>query len=137
MKAHRLLPLAVAGLLFAIGAASAVAQPVAPQPLDAASGPPALLPGPRLPTPAQSRDRATPPGELRPEHPVMPQIRIPFGKAPPAPSKPLPHAVRSGRNAPTGGIDDAAARCEARHGVPARARCRDQNAHENAPRASH
>ena len=134
MKIHRLLPLAVACLLLAIGAAPAIAQPVAPLPMAAASGPTAPLPGPRLLTPAQSRDRAGPPGELRPEHPVTPQIRIPFGKAPPAPSKPLPHAVRRGPVAPTGGIDDAAARCEARHGEQARAKCRDQLAHEGAQR---
>ena len=134
MKIHRLLPLAVAGLLLAIGAAPAIAQPVAPLPMAAASGPTAPLPGPRLLTPAQSRDRAAPPGELRPERPVTRQIHIPFGKAPPAPSKPLRQTLRRDPVAPTGGIDDAAARCEARHGEQARAKCRDQLAHEGAQR---
>ena len=133
MKIH-CLPLAVASLLLATSAATAIAQPAAPRPLAAASEPTAPLPGPRLLTPAQSRDRAAAPGELRPEHPVTHQIRIPFGKAPPAPSKPLPHAVRREPVAPTGGIDDAAARCEARHGEQARAKCRDQLAHEGAQR---
>ena len=134
MRIYPLPALAAAGLLLSIGTAPAIAQAVAPRPVDAASGPTAPLPGPRLLTPAQSRDRAAPPGELRPEHPVTPQIRIPFGKAPPTPSKPLPHVVRSSPVAPTGGIDDAAARCEARHGEQARAKCRDQLAHEGAQR---
>ena len=136
MRIDRLLPLAVAGLLLAIGAAPAIAQPAAPRPLDAASGPTAPLPGPRLLTPAQSRERAAPPGELRPEHPVTRQIHIPFGKAPPAPLKPLRHAVHTGPATPTGGIDDAAARCEARRDAQARSKCRDQLAHEGAQRTT-
>ena len=134
MKIRCLLPLAAASVL-AIGTSAAIAQPAAPLPLAAASAPTAPLPGPRLLTPAQSRDRAAPPGDLRLEHPVTPQIRIPLGKTPPAPSKPAPHAVRQSPVAPAGGIDDAAARCEARQGEQVRAKCRDQLAHEARRRA--
>ncbi len=131
MKIHHLLPLAVACAV-AIGTATAIAQPATPLAPIAASAPAAPLPGPRLLTPAQSRERATPPGELRPERPVTRQIHIPFGKAPPAPMKPLRRAVRAGPATATGGIDDAAARCEARRDAQARAKCRDQLAHEGA-----
>ena len=127
-------PLVVA-LLLAFGASAAMAQASAPVPVSAASALPAAKPGPRLLTPAQSRDIASPPGNLRPEHPVTPQFSIPLGKTPPAPSKPAPHVLRGGPAASEGSVDDAAARCEARHGEQVRAKCRDQLAREAARRA--
>ena len=98
-----------------------------------ASAPPASVPattktGPRLLTPAETRNSATVPGDLRPEHPVTPQISIPLGRKPPpisaAPAPPRRNA------APGAGIDDAAARCEAQVGEQVRAKCRDKLARE-------
>lgn len=125
----RCLP-AVAALVLATAGSVASAQSDAPPPLAAASAPSALKPGPRLLTPAQSRDSASPPGEIRPAHPVTPQISIPFGKKPPAPLKPARHPLREGSAASAGRVDDAAARCEARLGEQVRAKCRAELAHE-------
>ena len=99
-----------------------------------ASAPPASVPaaatktGPRLLTPAETRNSATVPGDLRPEHPVTPQISIPLGRKPP-PAGVVPAPPR-GNAAPGAGVDDAAARCEAQVGEQVRAKCRDKLARE-------
>jgi len=120
----RCLPLAAA-LACAVLPWSAMAQASSPVPTSAASAPPAAKPGPKPLTPQQSSDGATMPGDLRPEHPVVPQINIPLGKKRPAPPKP-PSKETSGGSAASaaGGIDDAAARCEAQADVRMRADCR-------------
>jgi hypothetical protein len=82
---------------------------------------------PRLLTPEESRDSATAPGDLRPEHQVTQQVNIPLGRK--APSKPDSSAVRRGKAASGGGINDAAARCNAEVDEQARASCRDRVAH--------
>ena len=131
----RCLPLAAA-LAFAVASFGVMAQASAPPPLVAASAPPAAKPGPRLLTPAESRDSASPPGDLRPEHPVTPQISIPLGKRPPPPLKSESRPARPGGNAASsGGIDDAAARCEAQLGEQVRAKCRDKLAREARSRS--
>lgn len=91
----------------------------------AASAPAAATPasGPRLPTPAESRERAQPVDEAQPAGKAMPQISLPLGKAPPAPL--LPSRRRNAASAARG-IDDAAARCEAEADAQQRAACRDR-----------
>ncbi len=103
----------------------AMAQSTTPASGTAAWAPSAAAkPGPKQLSPEQARDSATTPGELRPEHPVVPQINIPLGKQPPVPPKSPASAARSGRAASAGGIDDAVARCEAQVDRQARADCR-------------
>jgi hypothetical protein len=121
----RCLPL-VAALLLAASALPASAQSSAPA--DSASAP--VKAGPRLLTPLEMRDNATAPGDIRPEHPVTPQIRIPFGKKPPASSKPEPTATRPGNAASAGSHEDAVAQCEAQRGEQVRAKCRDELARQ-------
>ena len=124
------LPL-TAALAMAVSTGLALAQePVAP-PASAASAasappppkPPEPKPGPRVLSPAESRENGNS-EDLRPERPVTPQIRIPLGKTPPGSAKPLTPGMK--RN---GGIDDAAARCEAQAGEQVRVKCRDKLAH--------
>ena len=127
--------------------------------LPAASVPLGVRPGPRLLTPTETRNSATAPGDLRPERPVTPQIRIPFGKAPSpvapvAPAPPVPPVPpvlapgpfqarpgESGQPLPNGPARAAeaahnarnaraAARCEALVGEQVRAKCRDALARE-------
>jgi len=97
-----------------------LAQTATPSPAAAASSPQGEKPARRLPTPDEKRNSATAPGDMRPERPVVQQIRIPLGKTPPKPTaaaaKPAPAA--------SGGIDDMAARCEALSSPAARAQCR-------------
>ena len=120
----------VASPVAAIGPAAASAPPAA-----AAPAAPAIPTGPRLLTPGESRDSASPPGDLRPERPVTPQISIPLGKAPPAPLKLPSRVAPRGNAAAANGIDDAAARCEAEPGEQVRAKCRDKLARETRSRA--
>jgi hypothetical protein len=79
-------------------------------------------------TPAEKRanaDEATSP-DSRPERPVVPQISIPFGKKPPpAASGPRP----APKAAPSLGVSDSAARCDAQPSDEERAACRKQQAH--------
>ncbi len=129
----RCLPLAAA-LAAAVLPCAAMAQASAPAPIAAASASPAAKPGPKRLTPEQLRDSATAPGDLRPEHQVRPQISIPLGRAQPAPLKPPSGAVRRATATTTGGIDDAAARCEAESVEQARASCRAALAREDRKR---
>ena len=77
------------------------AQPAASSAASAASAPsaPSTLKGPRLLTPKEKRDNAEAAAapDLRPDRPVVPQIRIPLGRkhapaatAASAPPKPAP-----------------------------------------------
>ena len=143
MKIHRF---ALCAAFAWLGSASAaLAQPASAPDLSASApgapsspaAPPAPVrkTGPRLLTPAESRDSATVPGDLRPERRVTPQISVPLGKRAPAPNEP---ASRPGRAAaavlPAGDIDDAAARCEAQRGEQVRAKCRDELARQGRAR---
>ena len=87
-----------------------------------ASSPTAASPGRRVLTPAEKRETSSMPGDLRPEDPVKPQIVLPLRKE--ASSATPPSARRSA--SASGGIDDAAARCEAQVSRQARERCRAQ-----------
>ena len=130
----RAVRLAACALAFAAGAS--LAQPSGPAAVaDApASGASASAPappaGPRLRTPAEIGNRATVPGDLRPERPVTPQINIPFGKSPPPPPAPgqrEERLIKRPTTKPTpasGGVDDAAARCESQVDDQLRAACR-------------
>jgi hypothetical protein len=122
----RCLPLAAA-LLLAASTLPAPAESGAPAPLPAASSSAPVKSGPRVLTPLEMRDNASPPGELRPENPVTPQIRIPLGKKPP---KPEPTAQRPGNAASAGGLEDEVARCEGQAGEQVRAKCRDELARQ-------
>jgi hypothetical protein len=119
------LPCALALLL--AGASSLAAEP-APA---AASAAAARVPAPRpLAPPTPPRDGGTDRADLRPERPVEPQIVIPLGRTPPTLPVSKAAAQRRSRAAATGGIDDAAARCEAQADPAARARCREQFSRE-------
>jgi hypothetical protein len=119
-----------AALLLAVATLPATAQSGASAPLAAEPSSAPVRSGPRVLTPLEMRDNATPPGELRPEHPVTPQIRIPLGRKPPASSKAEPTASRPGNAASAGSPDDAVARCEAQAGEQVRAKCRDELARQ-------
>ncbi len=80
----------------------------------AASAPPVVNKAkPRAMTPAEKRDSATAPGGVRPEEPVVPQISIPLGKTPPAPTLSKAQQQRHDKAAAMGGVDDSVARCKA------------------------
>ena len=125
------LQLAAALTLLACQISSIAQTPTVPLP--AASAPTPVEPIPRPLSPSALRESASPPGDLRPENPVKPQISIPFGKKPAAPLAPEPRAQRRIGSASAGGINDAAARCEAELGDAARAACRNKLA-QTTPR---
>lgn len=112
--------------MLAFALSSAVAQTSAPAPNSGASAPRPAKPPPRLLTPAELRDSASSPADEPPAGAVTPQISIPLGKKPAPPLKPYSRAARHDAAAAPGGIDDAAARCEAQASGPARAECRDK-----------
>lgn len=130
----RCLPLAAAVTL-AVSIFNATAQPASAPPLPSASAP-AAKPAPRPLSPNELRESASPPGDLRPENPVKPQINIPLGKKPVPALAPEPRAQRriGSASAVAGGIDDASARCEAEVGDAARAACRGKLARTNPRR---
>lgn len=119
------LPLAAA-LTLAAWLISSVAQTATLPPMPGASAPTAGKPPPRPLSPTALRESASPPGDLRPEDPVKPQISIPFGKKPVPVLAPEPRAQRriGSASAVAGGIDDASARCKAEVGNAARTACR-------------
>jgi hypothetical protein len=84
-------------------------------------------------TPQQSRESATAPGDLRPEHATVPQINLPFGKKAALP-KQEPKPARGGNAASAAGIGDAVARCEAESDQQIRAACRARLAREGRNR---
>lgn len=129
------LPLAAA-LTLAAWLISSVAQTVIEPPTPAASAPTASKPAPRPLTPSALRDSASPPGDLRPEDRVKPQISIPLGRKPVPAVAPEPRAQRriGSASAAAGGINDATARCEAEVGDAARAACRAKLARTNPRR---
>lgn len=125
---------ALATALFA--ALAAGAMPLLAQADEEAAAPMAAASAASLlRTPAQKRDSGTAP-DLRPEQAAVPQISIPLGRTPPAQR---PMAVPTGRGASAasaasiGGINDGAARCEAKTSDTERAACRRQLAHETKP----
>lgn len=127
---------AACALVFA--AHVAPAQPSVPAaadvPASGASAPTAAPPvGPRLRSPAETGNRATVPGDLRPERPVTPQISIPFGKSPPPPGKRDARVITRPTPA-SGSVDDAAARCESQVDANVRAACRARLARESKGR---
>lgn len=138
MNSLRLLTCACALAALPLWAAAQAASGAALPELPAASaaGPVASGPGPRNPpqrlrSPAEVGSRATAPGDLKPERPVAaPQISIPFGKKAPPPTPREEGVVRRGTPTSAGGVDDAAARCEAQPDSQARADCRAKAARE-------
>jgi hypothetical protein len=124
MRPHYL-PL-LATLLLVGSPLSALAQVSPPEPAAAASALPlpAPQPSPRLMSPTELRDVGSPPGDLRPEHPVTTQINIPLGKKLPPPSKAEARAARRGYPASVGGTtNDTTARCMAIADEHARDEC--------------
>lgn len=73
-----------------------------------------------------------PPSGVQPAPVVVPQITIPL--TPPKPPTLDPPALQGGKRAPPGGINDAAARCEAQADIQLRAQCRDRLARETPVR---
>lgn len=129
----RRLPL-TAALALAVAAVAASAETRPPVPAANASAPTVVKSGPRLVSPVEMNQNASPPGELRPENPVTPQIVIPLrnqSAVQPPPDKRVPKAAKS---TPTGGVNDAAARCEALSDAAARAACRDKVPPATSPR---
>jgi hypothetical protein len=132
---HAHLPLVALALVLSSGLSQVAAQeqPSASAPNTAASAnvaaatatPPGKL-GPRLLTPAETRDNAAAAGDVKPERPVTPQVSIPFGKKPPANSPSDGPATRRGNAAAANGNDDALARCETLAGEQVRVKCRDK-----------
>lgn len=112
----------------------AQSPPPAPPPAPGASAPTTRLPGPRLQTPEEKRDAASPPNDLRPIGTVTPQIVVPLRQTAPTPLKTDPLATPADRVAPSGGVDDAAARCGALTDKQARTACRDKLARESLKR---
>ncbi len=141
MTTHRLQTLAapVVACALAFAAHLALAQPNVPPaaadvPASGASVPAsAPVAGPRLRSPVEIGNRATVPGELRPERPVTPQISIPFGKSPPPPGKRDERVITRPTSA-SGSVDDAAVRCESQVDDKVRAACRATLARESKGR---
>jgi len=109
-------PAIALSLLMGVLPLAAVAQGTAPQP-----NPPEVRSNP-----------VTPPSPLPPTPTVAPQIKVPLTQ--PRPPTLDPPALQGGKPAPPGGINDAAARCEALADVQARAQCRDKLARETPVR---
>lgn len=139
MRAMKIHPLVypVAAALLALAGLAASAQGNAPAqaqaPAAAASAPSPAKPPPRLMSPAETRDSATMPGELRPEQPAKPQINIPLGKSADAPARPAARAASRSKTGPAG-INDAVARCEAVVDASERAKCHDGLARQSGKR---
>lgn len=109
---------------------AARAQTIAPPPPAAdaaASAPLNLKPDTkRNQSPTEGRNSAPSGGDLRPDRrAVTPQISIPLNTkaGQPPPKAVLTPAPRAGTPAPTGGIDDSAARCGALADATAREQC--------------
>jgi hypothetical protein len=79
--------------------------------------------------PAEARGATvTGPSAMQPAPWAAPQITIPLVK--PRPLTLDPPALQNGKPAPPGGVNDAAARCEAQADMQVRAQCRDKLARE-------
>jgi hypothetical protein len=121
MTKRHLLPLF--GLVLACGmlplAATAQTAP-------AASAPPLNKTVPRALSPAEKRDSASVPGDVRPADAVIPQINLPLGRTPPGNTPATKgEAQRQRQAASNGGVDDGVARCKAQTTVAARRECLD------------
>lgn len=79
----------------------------------------------RPPTPQEGRDSATAPSDLRPAARVTPQVSVPLLPGGVA-GKPAYVRPARGNGAPSGGIDDSAARCNAIADAQARKDCLDK-----------
>lgn len=103
------------------------AQASAPAPAASVGAAPQRPVGPRLLTPAEKRSAAeeATSTDIRPERPVVPQISIPFGKTPPPPASAPRMPPKA---APTLGVSDGAARCNAQPSDEERAACRKEQA---------
>ncbi len=117
------LALLVGLLAAALPATAADPAASAPAVMPAASSPP-VKPPKRPATPEEKRDSATEPGEQRPESRVIPQINVPF--TPSGAGKPAYVRPARGKAAPSGGVDDSAARCNAIADAQARKDCLDK-----------
>lgn len=117
------LSIAATLLLVSLPMASA-AQAAAAAPSTAASATPTPKPGRRLLTPAEQRDIATPPGELRPERQVVPQVRIPLGQKPAMAAPSASAAAQPG--ASPGTVHNSVARCKAMTNAQDRRACLDR-----------
>ncbi|MEO8125334.1 MAG: hypothetical protein ABI633_14900, partial [Burkholderiales bacterium] len=107
----------------AASAPRVVAAASAPAVMPAASAPP-TKPQKRPATPEEKRDSGTEPGELRPDSRVIPQINVPLN--PSGAGKPAYVRPARGKAAPSGGVDDSAARCNAIADAQARKDCLDK-----------
>ena len=114
----------LAALTLTTAMVSATAQSAAPAASAPASAPAPSTPEPRVQTPTELRDSATPPGDLRPEERVTPQIVIPLRKTAPSTKAQRAAARRGVAASASGGIDDSAARCEAEASKATREACR-------------
>ena len=95
----------------------------------AASAPPFNKTKPRALSPAEQRDSASIPGDVRPADAVIPQINLPLGRTPPAAAPATKAEAQRRRQADAnGGIDDGIARCKAQTTVAARRECLDVQA---------
>ena len=126
---HSIVPTLSLACTLACACVVARAQASAPQALPVLPGPGASAPapapaGPRQRGPAETGNRATAPGDLRPERPVAPQITIPLGKKPPVVPDRNASAPPRSDSAPPGGVDDAVARCESQADPQELAACR-------------
>jgi hypothetical protein len=123
-RAHWIPVLACAWAAVSQLQAQVPARVPAPLAAPAASAPPVLSKSrPRALTPAESRDSATVPGDVRPEDPVVPQLRIPIGRTPLAPAHTPAQTRRHDQAAAMGGVDDAVARCKAAEAPAVREAC--------------
>jgi len=132
----RCLPFAAAFAIVVLPCIAAAAEAGAVPTVPAASAPPpATKPAPRLSSPTDPLDNplssgGVPSGGLRPSGDTTPQLTIPLGKNPPPPLKSESRAVQRDKAGSRGGINDAAARCEAEASAEARAKCRDKLARD-------
>ncbi len=115
-------PAAVTAKPAANGARSASAPVLVIKP--AASAPVPVKRQTRPLTAAEKRESAAPPGELRPERTITPQLSIPLGKTPPGAGGTGTGARTTGQ--PSGSaINDSAGRCAAIADENERAMCRE------------
>ncbi len=112
----------LAAALLALTPLCAMAQAAADT-APVASAAKTVKPATRLLTPAEKRESATLPGELRPEGQATPQFSIPLGSTTAKPSSPT---AKRGKNGSSGGVNDAVARCHAEADETARAKCLDR-----------
>ena len=126
---------AAGALAFSTAGAFAQASTPPEPPVSAASAIRPIAPnGPRLRSAAETGNRAAAPGDLHPERPVSPQISVPFGKKPLPPTKREEGVIERGKAGSRGGVDDAAARCDAQIDDQVRATCRATLARERLTR---